>query len=212
MNEVPAWVVDAMTINFRQAKTDDATGILAIYAPYCESSCVSFETSAPSEQQMRERIARIAAQYPWLIGEIDGQVTGYVYASQHQERAAYRWSVNVAVYLSPQYHRRGLGRALYTSLFSILRAQGYFKAYAGVTLPNAASVGLHEAMGFQSVGVYRGAGYKHGRWHDVGWWQLELQPETLNPREPQSFSTMRDCEAVAAGLAEGKRIFEAIRR
>ena len=201
-----------MTIDFRLAGTDDATGILAIYAPYCESSCISFETAAPSEQQMRERVERICVQYPWLIGEIDGEIAGYVYASQHQERAAYRWAANVAVYLSPRHHRRGLGRALYTSLFSILRAQGYFKAYAGVTLPNEASVGLHEAMGFQSVGVYRGVGYKHGRWLDVGWWQLELQPEIPNPPEPLSFGNMRDREAVAAGLADGERRFRSTRR
>lgn len=201
-----------MTIDFRPARPDDATGILAIYAPYCESSCISFETTAPSEPQMRERIDRITVQYPWLVGEIDGELAGYVYASQHQERAAYRWGVNVAVYVSPQRHRRCLGRALYTSLFSILRAQGYFKAYAGVTLPNAASVGLHESMGFQPVGVYRGAGYKHGRWLDVGWWQLDLQPEIPDPPEPQSFSSIRNGAAVAAGLVDGMRIFPAIRR
>jgi phosphinothricin acetyltransferase len=200
-----------MTINFRLAKADDATSVLAIYAPYCDSSCISFETTAPTERQMRERIERIAEQYPWLVGELDGEVAGYVYASQHQERAAYRWAVNVAVYLSPQHHRRGLGRALYTSLFSILRAQGYFKAYAGVTLPNAASVGLHEAMGFQSVGVYRGVGYKHGRWLDVGWWELDLQPEILNPPEPLSFGSMRESAAVAAALADGERLFRANR-
>jgi phosphinothricin acetyltransferase len=196
-----------MNVDFRPASADDAIAVLAIYAPYCDASCISFETTAPSEQQMRERIARITVQNPWLVAEIDGEVAGYVYASQHQERAAYRWVVNVAVYLSPQYHRRGLGRALYTSLFSILRAQRYFKAYAGVTLPNAASVGLHEAMGFQSVGVYRGVGYKYGRWLDVGWWQLDLQPEILDPPEPLSFSSIRVSDAVAAALADGERIF-----
>jgi L-amino acid N-acyltransferase YncA len=132
-----------MNVSFRSARPEDTAAILAIYAPFCESSHVSFEIAAPSESQMRERIAGILSRYPWLTGEIDGAVAGYVYASQHRDRAAYRWTVDVAVYVAPAQQRRGLARALYASLFSILRHQGYFKACAGITLPNAPSVGLH---------------------------------------------------------------------
>src|SRR3990170_2213559 len=107
-----------MNVKFRLAQPDDAAAVLTIYAPFCESSHVSFEIVAPSEQQMRDRIARIGAQFPWLIGEIEGDVAGYVYATQHRERAAYRWAVDVAVYVAAEWRRQGLGRALYHSLFS----------------------------------------------------------------------------------------------
>src|SRR5262245_21335161 len=137
-----------MATKLRFATPDDAAGVLAIYAPYCESTFVSFEVVAPTESQMRERIARITAEYPWIVGENEGEVAGYAYGSRHRERAAYRWTVDVAVYVSQAHHRRNVGRALYAALLRMLREQGYVKAYAGITLPNAASVGLHEAVGF----------------------------------------------------------------
>src|SRR6476646_5844587 len=98
----------------RIAEPADAPAILAIYAPYCDSSTVSFEVMAPTVAEMAERISGILKQYPWLLCEIDGQLAGYVYASQHRARAAFRWSVDVAVYVASAYHRRGVGRALYT--------------------------------------------------------------------------------------------------
>ena len=161
-----------MSISFRFAQPGDAAGVLAIYGPYCDSTTVSFETIAPTNAQMSQRIERIMVQYPWVIGEIDGEVAGYVYASQHRERAAYRWMVDVAVYISPVHRRRNLGKALYTALFDVLRAQGYYKAFAGITLPNAASVRLHQSVGFKPIAVYQGVGFKLGQWLDVGWWQL----------------------------------------
>jgi len=195
-----------MSIEFRAARPDDAAGILSIYAPYCESSTVSFEIIAPTVEQMCDRITRITARYPWLVAEIDGRVVGYVYASQHRERAAYRWMIDVAVYVAPRQQRRGLGRALYSALFSILRHQNYVKAFAGITLPNPGSIGLHEALGFRPIAVYRGVGYKAGRWLDVGWWQLDLQPEGGDPREPCDFGPISASAAVAAALAEAKRL------
>jgi L-amino acid N-acyltransferase YncA len=194
-----------MAANIRLAQPADSAGILAIYAPYCESPCVSFEVVAPSIDEMRERIAQITTGYPWLVCEIDGQIAGYVYASRHRERAAYRWAVDVAVYVAAPQQRHGLGRILYDTLFSILREQGFFKSIAGITLPNAASVGLHESMGFREAGVFRGVGYKSGRWLDVGWWQLDLQPERHSPPDPHTFSSMSGSVAIAAALAEGQR-------
>jgi L-amino acid N-acyltransferase YncA len=194
-----------MTARIRVATTDDAPGILAIYAPYCLSSHVSFEIEAPSEEQITQRITHVTNQFPWLVGEIDGEVAGYVYASSHRERAAYRWAVDVAVYVGDAHLRRGLGRALYTSLFAMLREQGYFQAYAGIALPNAGSVGLHEALGFRPVAVFPKVGYKLGRWRDVGWWQLQLQPEIENPPDPRPFNAIRDSQSVTAVLAEGSR-------
>src|SRR6476661_5077398 len=193
-----------MAARIRFAQLTDAAGILAIYAPYCESTTVSFEVVAPSSDEMQRRIARISTDYPWLVAEVDGQIAGYVYASRHRERAAYRWAVDVAVYIAADKQRTGVGRALYQTLFQLLREQGFFKAFAGVTLPNPASVGLHESLGFVSAAVFRGVGFKNGRWLDVGWWELELQPERDNPPDPQSFSKIRDTPAIRTIMAEAQ--------
>jgi phosphinothricin acetyltransferase len=146
-------------------------------------------------------------QFPWLVCEIDGEVAGYVYACPHRERAAYRWAVDVAVYIAPQHQRRGIGQALYSVLFEILRAQGFFKAYAGITLPNAGSVGLHEAVGFTPLAVYRGVGCKFGKWLDVGWWELDLRPQSENPAEPVGLGSLALDETLKrAMLAAEKRV------
>jgi phosphinothricin acetyltransferase len=194
-----------MVAHIRFAQPTDADGILAIYGPYCESTRVSFEIVAPTTEQIEKRISRITADYPWLVAEIDGQIAGYVYASRHHERAAYRWSVDVAVYIAAGQQRRGVGRILYETLFSILREQGFFKAFAGITLPNPASVGLHESLGFRPAAVFRGVGHKFGDWLDVGWWQRDLQSERENPAEPRSMRTMHESLAVAAALTSGQR-------
>lgn len=168
------------------ATVQDAAAIRAIYAPFCENTTVSFEMRAPSFEEMEARIRKITEQFPWLVCERDGELLGYGYAGPHRERSAYRWSVDVGVYVEARCRRLGLGRAIYTALFRILGRQGFYKAYAGIVLPNAASVGLHEALGFLPVGVYRGVGYKLGAWRDVGWWQLALQDEQPDPPEPRS--------------------------
>jgi phosphinothricin acetyltransferase len=195
-----------MPIDLRIATPDDAPGICAVYAPYCNSTVVSFESTAPSEHEMRARIEHILPRYPWLVAESRGNIAGYVYASRHRERAGYRWAVDVAIYIAPTHHRTGLGRALYTALLSILRAQNYSKAIAGITLPNAGSVGLHEAIGFRPIGVFPKIGYKLGSWLDVGWWQLDLAPEPDHPLEPLEFSMIRESEAVKAALAAGNKL------
>lgn len=169
----------------RMATLQDAAAVRAIYAPFCDHTTVSFEVPAPSLDEMEARIRKITEQFPWLVCERDGEVLGYACASPHRERAAYRWSVDVGVYLESRCHRLGVGRALYTALFKILALQGLYKAHAGIILPNAPSVGLHEALGFKPVGVYRGVGYKLGAWRDVGWWQLALQDEQPDPAEPR---------------------------
>jgi phosphinothricin acetyltransferase len=195
-----------MAITIRFARPSDAAGILAIYAPYCETSPISFEILAPTAEQMAERIRAILAQYPWLVCEIDGAIAGYVYATKIRERAAYRWAVEVAVYIATRHQRRGVAQALYTALFSILREQNYYKAYAGITLPNTASVRLHEAVGFRPVGAFLGIGYKLGKWLDVGWWQLDLQPEMVDPPEPCSVIEIWQSERVTQMLADAERM------
>lgn len=154
----------------------DTAACLAIYAPYIESGATSFEEEPPKAADFTERIARIAVTYPWLVGERDGEVVGFSYACPHRARPAYRWAVEVSVYVALDEQRHGHGRALYLELFERLRKQRFHIACAGITLPNDASVALHEGLGFAPVGVYRRIGWKEGSWRDVGWWQLELHP------------------------------------
>ncbi len=125
---------------------------------------------------MARRIAEYGASHGWLVAEVDGVLAGYAYGSPHRTRAAYASSCDVAVYVDPGHTRKGLGRALYAALLSMLADKGYHAAFAGIALPNEASIGLHEAMGFTPVGIYREVGWKLGAWRDVGWWQLRLLP------------------------------------
>ncbi len=165
----------------RPVEARDAPGIAAIYTPNVTENVISFELEPPDAAEMARRIVSTTATHPWLVCERAGEIAGYVYASSHQTRAAYQWSANVTVYIDARQRRGGVGRALYTSLFALLRLQGFYNAYGGITLPNAGSVGLHEAMGFRLIGVYRQVGYKFGAWHDVGWWGLELQEKPAEP-------------------------------
>ena len=165
----------------------DAAACAAIYAPYVTGGAISFEDIPPSTDEFAERISRITRTHPWFVEEQAGAVVGYAYASEHRERAAYRWAVDVAVYVDADHHRQGVGRRLYDVLFTELRAQGFRAACAGITLPNDASVGLHEALGFVPVGVYRNIGWKAGTWWDVGWWQLDFSPQSVDaPAEPST--------------------------
>ncbi len=168
-------------MNIRTATVADAAAIQAIYAPVVTGTAISFEMDPPDVAAMAQRITDTLPTLPWLVGlDADGQVNGYVYASRHAERAAYQWTVNVSAYVRDDARRQGVARRLYSALMQQLVALGYCEACAGITLPNAASVGLHEALGFRPVGVYRHVGHKLGRWHDVGWWQRSLQ----HPAEP----------------------------
>jgi phosphinothricin acetyltransferase len=169
----------------RLATKEDAPQVAAIYRPFCEENSVSFETEAPDAAEMAARIAKANRRYAWLVDEVDGIIAGYAYASPHRERAAYRWVVEVTVYIHEEHRGRGIGRALYKELFGHLRDLGLFKAYAGILVPNPASQAFHESMGFTLVGIYSKIGYKLGAWRDVGWWQLALQPEIDSPAEPR---------------------------
>jgi phosphinothricin acetyltransferase len=152
----------------------DAAACAAIYEPYVRTSAISFEDDPPGPAEVAERIKRFQRSHQWLVAEDNGEVVGYAYACPHRERAAYRWATEVSVYVDRQRHRRGYGRALYAELLPRLSGRGFHTALAGVTLPNDASVALHESLGFTPVGVYRRIGYKLGSWWDVGWWQLSL--------------------------------------
>jgi L-amino acid N-acyltransferase YncA len=160
----------------------DAAACAAIYAPHVDPGTASFEDVAPDAEEMARRMG---AAHLWLVAERDGDVAGYAYGGRHRDRSGYRWTVETAVYVAGDHAGRGVGRALYDALLPELRRRGYRLACAGVTLPNQASVALHEAVGFEPVGVYRRIGFKHGRWWDVGWWQLDLAGgDDAPPAEP----------------------------
>jgi L-amino acid N-acyltransferase YncA len=154
----------------------DAAACAAIYAPSVESTPISFELVPPDAAEFGARIAKYSATHQFLVAESGGEVVGYAYACKWAERPAYRWSVETSVYVDRGHHGEGIGRALYTELFARLRAQGFRIAVAGVTLPNPASIGLHESIGFEPIGALRDIGWKEGAWRDVGYWQLYLQP------------------------------------
>jgi L-amino acid N-acyltransferase YncA len=159
----------------------DGAACAAIYAPYVEGSPVSFEERAPDAAEMASRIERARESHAWLVAERDAGVVGYANASAFRDRPAYRWSATVSIYLAEEARGRGVGRTLYGALFDRLRERGYRMACAGITLPNEASVGLHESLGFEPVGVNREIGFKCGAWRDVGWYQLELTPAGEGP-------------------------------
>jgi L-amino acid N-acyltransferase YncA/N-acetylglutamate synthase-like GNAT family acetyltransferase len=161
----------------RSATVDDAESIAAIYAPVVRDTAISFELEPPSIDEMRDRIAKTLPTHPWLVSIDDGgAVRGYAHAGRHRERAAYRWSVDTTAYVREDSRHQGHGQRLYDALFAALVDLGYCRAFAGIALPNDASVRLHESVGFQAVGIYRRVGFKLGAWRDVGWWQRDLRP------------------------------------
>lgn len=177
-----------MSHRIRLVDVTDAAAIRAIYAPFITDNSTSFEAVVPDLAEMERRVQAGGDLYPWLVFERDGTVVGYAYASQHRARKAYQWSTEVSVYIHPSAHRSGVGRALYTALFDLLRKQQYVNAFAGVTLPNTSSVGLHESMGFVPVGVFKQIGFKFGQWHDVGWWHLRLREDPHPQSDPLPFT------------------------
>jgi L-amino acid N-acyltransferase YncA len=204
-----AWVIAGSWNRKRAMKTiriaDPADGreVADIYAPIVSGSAISFEAEVPTEREMAGRIAAALAFAPWLVCVDAQRVAGYAYASKHRERAAYRWCVDVSVYVRDGFRRTGVGRALYASLFALLRLQGFCAAHAGITLPNEASVRLHESLGFRPVGVYPRVGFKLGRWHDVGWWQLPLRDRSGEPGPTSSMEALRRSAGWDDALAAG---------
>jgi L-amino acid N-acyltransferase YncA len=158
----------------RAATADDAQQCAEIYAPHVIGSWASFETEAPTAIEMEMRIAEYGASHGWLVACSGTNVAGYAYASPHRTRAAYSTSADVAVYVAQQYFRQGIAAALYAALFPALAAKGVHAVFAGIALPNDASIALHQSCGFSPVGIYREVGWKMGEWRDVGWWQRLL--------------------------------------
>jgi phosphinothricin acetyltransferase len=176
----------AETFEIRPAGDGDADAIRTIYGAAVTGSVASFEETPPDRDEIVRRMTSRPG-LPWLVAVSDAEVVGYAFASRHRQRTAYRWSADCSVYVAATHRRSGAGRRLVERLIAEMRSLDYVSLFAGIALPNAASVGLHEALGFRSVGVFPSAGFKHGAWHDVGWWSLQLAPPPLDPVEPREW-------------------------
>lgn len=189
----------------RLATPEDAEAILNIYTKYVSDTYVSFEVEVPTVEEFQKRMEQIQAQFPWLVCEIDGVVAGYAYASKHAQRAAYRWSADLSVYIDERYHRRHIAAALYAALFTMLRAQGYYTVYAGVSTPNPKSEAFHLAQGFTTVGVYPNVGYKLGKWCTLTWYGLALREYGAAPQEPKTLEEVLSTEELEEILANSSK-------
>jgi L-amino acid N-acyltransferase YncA len=158
----------------RPATASDAAAIAAIYNHYVASTTISFEEQEVPVAEMAQRIAEVSAKLAWLVFEQDGAVLGYAYATPWRARSAYRFSVESTVYVAPGQGGKGIGSALYGSLIGMLRERGLQVMIGGIAQPNAASVALHERLGFEKVAHFRRVGRKFGQWIDVGYWELQL--------------------------------------
>ena len=173
-------------MHLRPATPNDAEAMVGIFAPVVLGTAISFEWEPPTADEMRGRIAKTLARYPWLVAENTlGEVTGYACAGSHRDPPSYQWSVNTSVYIREDARGQGLGRRLYEALHRQLVDLGFFRAYAGISLPHPGSVALHESVGYRPIGVYEKVGFKHGAWRDVGWWVKELQPLVDDPSPPR---------------------------
>ena len=187
----------------RLATEDDAPACLAIYRPVVLDSVISFELEPPSREEMRRRIRSTLERTPWLLAEDAATVWGYAYAGPFRARPAYQWTTETTVYVQAGHRGKGVGKALYAALLGILRAAGYRSAVGGITLPNPASVALHETLGFRPVGSFKAAGFKFGAWYDVGFWQLELSSDEAPVGPPCSLAALVGTPEWDAALDDG---------
>lgn len=169
------------TVHFRRATEDDVVSILAIYAPYVTDSAITFEYDVPSEEEFRQRIRTISAEYPYFVCESDGQIIGYAYAHRHMERAAYQWNAEISIYIRQGFTGKGFGKTMCQTLIDILRLQGIRNVFSCVTIPNERSAHLHHSMEFSTEGIFQNAGYKCGKWQTIAWFRKNIAPYTNEP-------------------------------
>lgn len=169
-------------MSIRFAVPADAPAVADIYAHYVQETAITFATETPAPGDYAARMAD--DRYPFLVAEEDGRVQGFIYAGAFRTKEAYRWDVELTLYLAPGSTGRGLGRLLMDACLRLLQAQGYLNTYSCITLPNERSIGLHRRFGFTELGVFPHTGYKLGRWHDVIWLGKELGDFSQPPKEP----------------------------
>ncbi|MGI6669822.1 MAG: GNAT family N-acetyltransferase [Acetivibrionales bacterium] len=190
----------------RLATEDDCESVLKIYAPYITNTAVTFEYKIPTIAEFKERMADIQKYYPWLVCEIDNKIAGYAYASRFGEREAYKWSVDFSVYIDPEHHGKNIGKALYSALSGIIKLQGFYNAYALVSVPNIKSENLHESFGFKAIGVYRNVGYKHGKWRDIKVYELKIQEHVQSPADPLPIDKISDTDELRAIIEKAEQM------
>ena len=196
--------------SIRLAVEPDTDQIRAIYEPIVEQTYISFEYSTPDASELWERIQKTLDQWPWLVCEVENVIAGFAYASHHRSRTAYQWCAELSVYVDPRFQNRKIARALYMTLIEILKMQGYYNAYAGIALPNPVSVAFHEGLGFTKIGEYTSIGHKLGKWHNVGWWELNLQPYAEDPDKPKPLPRIIDQPKFSEILKKGTDLIKDI--
>lgn len=169
------------TVHFRRATEEDVVPILAIYAPYVTDSAITFEYDVPNEEEFRQRIRTISAEYPYFVCESDVQIIGYAYAHRHMERAAYQWNAEISIYIRQGFTGKGLGKTMCQALIDLLRLQGIRNVFSCVTIPNERSAHLHHSMEFSTEGIFQNAGYKCGKWQTIAWFRKNIAPYTNEP-------------------------------
>lgn len=159
----------------RVAKTEDAFKIAEIYNHYIANTIITFEKEPVTADEISTRITDVfSSSLPWLVLENNDEVIGYAYATKWRARPAYKNSVETTIYLAKDSGGKGFGKLLYSTLISTLTTSGFHTAIGGIALPNEASVGLHESLGFKKVAHFHEVGYKFDTWIDVGFWQMML--------------------------------------
>lgn len=194
-----------MSFQIRFVQESDAAAITEIYRPYVERTSISFEYDTPSSEEFLQRIRSMTAEFPWIVCLSDNEVIGYAYAIPHRNRTAYQWSADVTIYFSETFHRKGLAKITYETLFSLLKLQGIHTLLAGITIPNEKSVSFHQKMGFTHLGTYTNIGFKFGKWHDTQWFQLPLNDYNTTPTTPKKFPEIVNTVEVQEILMEANR-------
>ncbi len=183
-------------------KEEDIAEVLEIYTPYIQNTAITFECEIPSLESFSERVRHYTEQYPWIVAKDHGKIVGYAYASLYRGREAYQWCCELSVYLRPEVRGRDLGRTLYSALMDLLTLQGYYTVYGVITLPNEASLALHNQLGFSVDGIQENCGFKLGSWHNTAIMSKALQNYVPPRFEPKSIHELSS-DVINAILSKG---------
>lgn len=162
-------------VSIRMAQPEDSQAIADIYAPYVTDTAITFVSTVPTASAIGAKMLDIKKRYPYLVCTFGEIIVGFAYANQARPHEAYAWNTELSIYINPEYHGRGIATALYTALFQILKVQGFWNLYAVITIPNEASIALHEHFGFKELAVHTNDGYKMGAWRDVLWMLCRIE-------------------------------------
>jgi L-amino acid N-acyltransferase YncA len=158
----------------RNVLPGDAKQICSIYNYHVTNTIVTFEEELVTESEMQQRIVTISLKYPWFVYEEEDSIAGYAYASQWRTRSAYRYAAESTVYLHEDFKGKGIGTALYVRLIEEMKTRSFHSLIGGISLPNNASIALHEKLHFKKVAHFEQVGFKFNHWIDVGYWELLL--------------------------------------